>query len=201
LPRFDVLAALYRQARWRDDVRAFSRMLLVSNGNATAVVDRLEKDGLGAPHAIRSATGARCHRGADRQRGWRNSKGWQVDHERGGGSRACSPACLRPIWIRFDRDFEKDPGRTAHETRGSRTTRPCISCGEVSEDRVAVLRLNRPERKNPLTFESYAEIARYVPRSGPMRKMSMWWCWRRMAAISARAAMCMTSSGRWLGWR
>ncbi|MDO8984740.1 MarR family winged helix-turn-helix transcriptional regulator [Cypionkella sp.] len=45
LPRFDVLAALYRR---RDGVTMseLSRMLLVSNGNATAVVDRLEKDGL-----------------------------------------------------------------------------------------------------------------------------------------------------------
>jgi len=45
LPRFDVLAALYRR---RDGVMMseLSRMLLVSNGNATAVVDRLEADGL-----------------------------------------------------------------------------------------------------------------------------------------------------------
>jgi DNA-binding MarR family transcriptional regulator len=45
LPRFDVLAALYRR---RDGVTMsdLSRMLLVSNGNATAVVDRLEQDGL-----------------------------------------------------------------------------------------------------------------------------------------------------------
>ncbi len=45
LPRFDVLAALYRR---RDGVTMseLSRLLLVSNGNATTVVDRLEKDGL-----------------------------------------------------------------------------------------------------------------------------------------------------------
>lgn len=45
LPRFDVLAALYRR---RDPVTMseLSRMLLVSNGNATAVVDRLEADGM-----------------------------------------------------------------------------------------------------------------------------------------------------------
>lgn len=45
LPRFDVMAALYRQ----DDpmkMSDLSRMLLVSNGNATTVVERLEKDGL-----------------------------------------------------------------------------------------------------------------------------------------------------------
>lgn len=45
LPRFDVMAALYRR---RDAITMseLSRLLLVSNGNATAVVDRLEKDGL-----------------------------------------------------------------------------------------------------------------------------------------------------------
>jgi DNA-binding MarR family transcriptional regulator len=45
LPRFDVMATLYRNA---DPMKMsdLSRKLLVSNGNATTVVDRLEKDGL-----------------------------------------------------------------------------------------------------------------------------------------------------------
>ncbi|MDO5528891.1 MAG: MarR family transcriptional regulator [Paracoccus sp. (in: a-proteobacteria)] len=45
LPRFDVMAALWRR---RDGLTMgeLSRMLLVSNGNATAVVTRLEADGL-----------------------------------------------------------------------------------------------------------------------------------------------------------
>lgn len=44
LPRFDVMAALWRR---QGGVTMFelSRMLLVSNGNATTVVDRLEADG------------------------------------------------------------------------------------------------------------------------------------------------------------
>ena len=45
LPRFDVMAALYRR-REGVTVSELSRLLLVSNGNATTVVDRLEKDGL-----------------------------------------------------------------------------------------------------------------------------------------------------------
>ena len=45
LPRFDVMAALYRK-REGVTMSELSRMLLVSNGNATAVVDRLESDGL-----------------------------------------------------------------------------------------------------------------------------------------------------------
>jgi DNA-binding MarR family transcriptional regulator len=45
LPRFDVMAALYRR-REGVTMTELSRMLLVSNGNATAVVGRLEADGL-----------------------------------------------------------------------------------------------------------------------------------------------------------
>lgn len=45
LPRFDVMAALYRR-REAVSMSELSRMLLVSNGNATTVVDRLESDGL-----------------------------------------------------------------------------------------------------------------------------------------------------------
>lgn len=45
LPRFDVMAALWRR-RDGTTMSELSRMLLVSNGNATAVVDRLEADGL-----------------------------------------------------------------------------------------------------------------------------------------------------------
>lgn len=45
LPRFDVLAALHRGDAAMT-MSELSRLLLVSNGNATAVVDRLETDGL-----------------------------------------------------------------------------------------------------------------------------------------------------------
>lgn len=45
LPRFDVMAALHR---WRDGLTMteLSRTLLISNGNATTVVNRLVKDGM-----------------------------------------------------------------------------------------------------------------------------------------------------------
>lgn len=45
LPRFDVMAALHRNKKPMK-MSELSRMLLVSNGNATTVIDRLEKDGL-----------------------------------------------------------------------------------------------------------------------------------------------------------
>ncbi|WP_259274311.1 MarR family winged helix-turn-helix transcriptional regulator [Sulfitobacter mediterraneus] len=45
LPRFDVMAALYRNQSPMK-MTALSKMLLVSNGNASTIVNRLEKDGL-----------------------------------------------------------------------------------------------------------------------------------------------------------
>jgi DNA-binding MarR family transcriptional regulator len=45
LPRFDVMAALSR-AKEPMTMSELSRLLLVSNGNVTTVVDRLEADGL-----------------------------------------------------------------------------------------------------------------------------------------------------------
>ena len=45
LPRFDVMAALRRQEQPMT-MTEISRWLLVSNGNVTAVVDRLEAEGL-----------------------------------------------------------------------------------------------------------------------------------------------------------
>lgn len=47
LPRFDVMAALHR-ANSPVKMSDLSRQLLVSNGNATAVVERLEKESLAA---------------------------------------------------------------------------------------------------------------------------------------------------------
>ncbi|HER26376.1 MAG TPA: MarR family transcriptional regulator [Rhodospirillales bacterium] len=44
LPRFDVLAALYR-AEYGLKMSALSKQLLVSNGNVTGIIDRLVADG------------------------------------------------------------------------------------------------------------------------------------------------------------
>jgi DNA-binding MarR family transcriptional regulator len=45
LPRFDVLAALYRSSDGMT-MTELSRMLMVSNGNVTGIVERLVEDGL-----------------------------------------------------------------------------------------------------------------------------------------------------------
>jgi len=79
LPRFDVMAALYRR-RDGATMSELSRMLLVSNGNATAVVDRLEKDGLVRRTA--SETDRRTVHVALTPEGLRQFERLAADHER-----------------------------------------------------------------------------------------------------------------------
>jgi DNA-binding MarR family transcriptional regulator len=78
LPRFDVMAALYRR---RDGVTMseLSRMLLVSNGNATAVVDRLEADGMVARRP--SDTDRRTVFVALTPAGLARFEAWAAEHE------------------------------------------------------------------------------------------------------------------------
>lgn len=78
LPRFDVMAALYRR-REGVTMTELSRMLLVSNGNATTVVDRLEKDGLVRRSA--SETDRRTVHVALTPEGLAQFEGLAADHE------------------------------------------------------------------------------------------------------------------------
>jgi DNA-binding MarR family transcriptional regulator len=79
LPRFDVMAALYRRAGGML-MSELSRMLLVSNGNATAVVDRLITDGLvkrEVPKTDRRSVLVKLT-----AKGARSFEAWARDHER-----------------------------------------------------------------------------------------------------------------------
>ncbi len=78
LPRFDVMAALYRR-REGVTMSELSRMLLVSNGNATTVVDRLEKDGL--VRRTPSETDRRTVFVALTPEGWQQFEGLAAQHE------------------------------------------------------------------------------------------------------------------------
>ncbi|UXU74279.1 MULTISPECIES: MarR family winged helix-turn-helix transcriptional regulator [unclassified Paracoccus (in: a-proteobacteria)] len=78
LPRFDVMAALYRR-REGISMTELSRMLLVSNGNATAVVDRLERDGL--VRRMASDTDRRTVLVTLTPDGTAAFEGWAADHE------------------------------------------------------------------------------------------------------------------------
>ena len=63
------------------------------------------------------------------------------------------------------------------------------------KDGIATITLNRPERKNPLTFESYDEL-RDTFWALKQTRAPRWSCFAAPAAISARAATCTRSSGR-----
>lgn len=78
LPRFDVMAALDR-AEDELTMTELSRMLLVSNGNTTTVVDRLEQDGLVARR--QSAADRRVVHVALTDEGTRHFQQLAVDHE------------------------------------------------------------------------------------------------------------------------
>lgn len=78
LPRFDVMAALWRR-REGLTMSELSRMLLVSNGNATAVVDRLERDGLAK--RTQSSVDRRTVHVALTEEGLRQFEGLAGDHE------------------------------------------------------------------------------------------------------------------------
>ena len=79
LPRFDVMAALWRR-REGVTMTELSRMLLVSNGNVTAVVDRLEGDGLVLRTPL--ATDRRTVKVALTDAGARAFEALAEDHER-----------------------------------------------------------------------------------------------------------------------
>ena len=79
LPRFDVMAALHRSGKGIP-MSELSRMLLVSNGNATAVVDRLERDGL-VKRTV-SGTDRRTVFAALTPAGLRQFEGLAIEHER-----------------------------------------------------------------------------------------------------------------------
>jgi DNA-binding MarR family transcriptional regulator len=79
LPRFDVMSALYRR-QGGVTMSELSRMLLVSNGNSTAVVDRLEQDGL--VRRTPSATDRRTVFVALTDAGLSRFEGLAADHER-----------------------------------------------------------------------------------------------------------------------
>lgn len=78
LPRFDVMAALWRR-REGISMSELSRLLLVSNGNATTVVDRLERDGLVV--RVPSETDRRTIFVSLTPEGLAAFEGYAVDHE------------------------------------------------------------------------------------------------------------------------
>lgn len=93
LPRFDVMAALYRQPGGML-MSEISRFLMVSNGNVTGIVDRLVADGLVD----------RAQRNGDRRTSFislttkaaRRSRAWRPHTNAGSTSCSAASPCATP---------------------------------------------------------------------------------------------------------
>ena len=155
LPRFDVMAALYRAPEGML-MSGLSRFLLVSNGNVTGIVDRLVSEGLVT----------RARRNGDRrtsmvrltEAGVAQFRAMASAHE--GWIGELLGRCQRGRHAAIERHADVVP----QQLGGTRMTgakmadlKPMHFLWQV-EGRIARVRLDRPERKNPLTFESYAEL-------------------------------------------
>ena len=97
-----------------------------------------------------------------------NASGRLVDPEAIGN--VIAMLCL-PLSPRHQR--RRDHHRRGHQrvSFDPATSSRRISCG-TSQDGVATITLNRPERKNPLTFDSYDELRdtfRALDRSGQVK--------------------------------
>ena len=163
LPQFDYLAQLYRSGAADVAMSELSRRLMVTSGNVTGLTDRLERQGWvlreRAAHDRRTqfvrltAEGPRPLRSDRRRASWLGPGAHRRARPRG------APRALRPARAAQAVGAPREPAR--HQGGGGMTRmaehRPATFRWSV-EGKVATITLDRPERKNPLTFESYAEL-------------------------------------------
>ena len=148
------MAALYRKPDGML-MSEISRFLMVSNGNVTGIVDRLVSDGLVA----------RAQRNGDRRTSF-------ISLTRKGRALFADMAAAHESWV--DELARRRLGARRRAAVGQAEIVPQRLGGRSMSRKmaalkpahflwrmdgaVAVIQLNRPERKNPLTFESYAEL-------------------------------------------
>ena len=156
LPQFDVMAALERKPDGMT-MTELSRFLMVSNGNVTGIIDRLVTDKMvvrQAPADDRRAIIVRLtptrpesssRRWPRRMRGWVDGLLSEFDAARGGHLDPPSRRIVQP----------HSQWRVARMTMSDFKPK---HFNWAVEDGVAVITLKGAERKNPITFESYAEL-------------------------------------------
>ena len=162
LPRFDVMAALERAPEGLS-MSELSRHLMVTNGNTTVLVGALEHEGLVrrtvSPSDRRSFTVALTAPAAPRSRGWPTRTR--------AGSPSCLPASIPSVADELSQGLHDarlaiQASTDSHDRQGARVTDGFRL--EVA-DRVATITLDRPAKKNPLTFELYATLRDWFERS------------------------------------
>ena len=167
LPRFDLLAQLDRAPKGMT-LGELSQRMMVSNGNVTGLVDRLVEQGLidrrPSPNDRRAqivsltAEGRRFFRAMARD------------------ERRLDRRDVRGPVGRRHRDADAPPGQDQGlGAQGHRQWRAAMSAANpvtlpltdyaarhvrlAVDGKVATITLDRPDKKNPLTFDSYAELA------------------------------------------
>ena len=153
LPRFDVMAALARQKTGMT-MTEVSRFLMVSNGNVTGIIDRLVTEGLVV--RIADAQDRRATLVRLTPKGLRHFARMAEAHE----------GWVNEILARFSSEQSQAligslDTLTAATRSGVKATMTAFKPKHFNwriDGGVAVISLARPERKNPLTFDSYAEL-------------------------------------------
>ena len=165
LPRFDLMAQLDR-AEEGLKMGELSRRMMVTGGNVTGITDMLEKEQL----VVREPDPAdrRAWRVRLTREGRRQFRRMAAEHERwviglmDGLSRRQRDQLVELLGVLKTELARRTASPDASDGKGANA----MSLADFEprhfgwrlEGRVGVVTLDRPERKNPLTFDSYAEL-------------------------------------------
>jgi hypothetical protein len=177
LPRFDLMAQLERHPEGLR-MGELSKRMMVTGGNVTGIADQLEQEGWWCACPIPRTAAPTAS--SSRRRPQAPSPPWPPCTK--AGSRTAAGPVRR-------RQNTNDRSAVADEAAPER---PSLNDKGVP----ATITLNRPERKNPLTFDSYAELRDLFRALKPTRPTSRRWSSPAPAATSAPAATCTRSSAR-----
>ena len=166
LPRFDLMAQLDRSVEGLK-MGELSRRMMVTGGNVTGITDMLEVEGL----VVREPDPAdrRACRVRLTPEGNRQFRRMAAEHERWviEAARRVKPAAARSAGrtAGCGQGHGRAPLEAWRGVGARHGQTDMIDAGYMPahfrwrvEGRVGVITLDRPERKNPLTFESYAEL-------------------------------------------
>ena len=153
-----------------------SRRLMVTGGNVTGLTDQLVAEGLveraadrGRPPRVRGAADA-ARASAHSTRWRRSTSAGSIEHAGGpdarpsaSGCTRCSAGSRRRCSARRRRRIARRSDAHDAWTRQRRALRAITRATHFrwqadADGKVATITLNRPEKKNPLTFDSYAEL-------------------------------------------
>ena len=148
LPRFDLMAQLEREPQGLS-MSELSRRMMVTGGNVTSIVDQLEKEQL--VQRQMQASDRRSYTVSLTEAGRKAFAAMALAHE------GWVVELLSPLAEREQTQLHQLLGTLKSGNQPMADSQPEHFLLSV-KDGVATVSLNRPERKNPLSFDSYAEL-------------------------------------------